>query len=88
MLSEVSLKSTYYVTINDTLGFPFWVMHTHSVLNRAGQYILILTIYIDIVNIHGIDIDIEIEIGLLKILILILSRGLISTYIDIGIDIE
>ena len=49
---------------------------------------MILTIYIDIVNIGDIDIAIDIEIGLKKILKLILIRVSISIYIDIGIEIE
>ena len=45
---------------------------------RAGQYILILTIYIDIVNIYDIDIGINIEFQPGPILIMILTRVLIS----------
>ena len=56
----------------------------NGIVTRAGQHILILTIYIDIVNIINIDI----EIGLKKILIFILSQGSISIYVHIGIDIE
>ena len=55
---------------------------------RAGQYILILTIYIDIVNIYDIDIGIDIEFQPGTILILILTRVSISIYIEIDIDIE
>ena len=42
--------------------------HLFIVLARAGQYLLILTIYIEIDNIFDIEIEIEIELALDKII--------------------